>query len=49
MDIDNAVKALWKEGIYAEGGMGCTGPIVQISEANKDKAVAILTKAGYIG
>ena len=49
MDIDNAVKALWKAGIYAEGGMGCTGPIVQISEANKDKAVAILTKAGYIG
>ncbi|MDO4264923.1 MAG: glycine/sarcosine/betaine reductase complex component C subunit beta [Eubacteriales bacterium] len=49
MDIDNAVKALWKEGIYAEGGMGCTGPIVQISEANKEKAVAVLTKAGYIG
>ena len=49
MDIDNAVKALWKAGIYAEGGMGCTGPIVQISEANKDKAVEILTKAGFIG
>ncbi len=49
MDLEDAVRALWKEGIYAESGMGCTGPIVQISEANKEKAVAILTQAGYIG
>lgn len=31
MDLDDAVMTLWKEGIYAESGMGCTGPIVQIS------------------
>ena len=49
MDLDDAVKTLWKENIYAESGMGCTGPIVLISDANKAKAVEILTKAGYVG
>ncbi len=48
MDLDDAVKTLWKENIYAESGMGCTGPIIRISDANKEKAVEILTKAGYI-
>lgn len=49
MDLEDAVRALWRAGIYAESGMGCTGPIVQMSEANKERAVAILTQAGYIG
>ena len=49
MDIDDAVKVLWKAGIYAESGMGCTGPIVLISEANKEKAADLLKNAGYIG
>lgn len=48
MDLEEAVTALWKAGIYAESGMGCTGPIVQISDVNKEKAVGILKKAGYI-
>ena len=48
MDLDDAVMTLWKEGIYAESGMGCTGPIVQISEANLEKATGILKEAGYI-
>ena len=48
MDLEDAVQALWKENIYAESGMGCTGPIVRISEANKEKAVEILKKAGYV-
>ena len=48
MDLDDAVAALWKAGIYAESGMGCTGPIVLMSEANRDKAVEILKNAGYI-
>ena len=49
MDLDDAVKCLWKAGIYAESGMGCTGPIVLMSDANKAKAVEELKKAGYIG
>ena len=48
MDLEDAVKALWKEGIYAESGMGCTGPVVMMSEANEPKAREILKKAGYI-
>ncbi len=49
MDLEDAVKTLWKAGIYAESGMGCTGPIVLMAEAEHDKAVAALKEAGYIG
>ena len=49
MDLEDAAKALWKEGIYAETGMGCTGPIVMMSDANLEKSKEILKKAGYIG
>lgn len=49
MDLEDAAQALWKAGIYAETGMGCTGPLVMMSEANHDKAVEILKAAGYIG
>jgi len=49
MDLEDAVKVLWKAGIYAESGMGCTGPIVMLSEANREKAFEILKKAGYVG
>lgn len=49
MDLEDAVRVLWKAGIYAESGMGCTGPIVLMADANKERAAEILTKAGYIG
>lgn len=49
MDLEDAAKALWKAGIYAETGMGCTGPLVMMSEANLPKAQEILKAAGYIG
>lgn len=49
MDLEDAAKALWKAGIYAETGMGCTGPLVMMSAANFDKAKEILKAAGYIG
>ena len=49
MDLEDAVQALWKVGIYAESGMGCTGPLVMMSEANHEKALEILKKAGYVG
>ena len=49
MDIDDAVQSLWKEGIYAESGMGCTGPVVMIPGAHLDKAENILRSGGYIG
>ena len=48
MDLDDAVKCLWKINIYAESGMGCTGPIIRVSDANLAKAEEELKKAGYI-
>ena len=48
MDLDDAVKVLWKINIYAESGMGCTGPIIRVSDANLAKAEEELKKAGYI-
>ncbi|MCI9557322.1 MAG: glycine reductase [Lawsonibacter sp.] len=49
MDLEDAAQALWKAGIYAETGMGCTGPLVMMSQANLAKAQEILKAAGYIG
>lgn len=48
MDIEDAVQVLWKQGIYAESGMGCTGPVVMVAEEKVSKAAAILSKAGYV-
>lgn len=49
MDLEDAVKVLWKAGIYAESGMGCTGPLVMMSEANRARALELLQAAGYVG
>jgi len=48
MDLEDGVQVLWKAGIYAESGMGCTGPIILVSEANMERAEAELKKTGYI-
>lgn len=48
MDLEEGVQTLWKEGVYAQSGMGCTGPIILVSEENLHKSKAILEKAGYI-
>lgn len=47
MDLEDAVRELWKKGIYAESGMGCTGPIVLVSEAKLSEASKALAAAGY--
>lgn len=48
LELEDAVKMLWKNGIYAESGMGCTGPIVMVSERKQDQAIKILSQEGYI-
>ncbi|KXG78881.1 glycine/sarcosine/betaine reductase complex component C subunit alpha [Thermotalea metallivorans] len=48
MDLEDAVKTLWKAGIYAESGMGCTGPIVLVHEEKVHKATEILSQAGFV-
>ncbi len=48
MDLEDAVEKLWRSGIYAESGMGCTGPIVMVNEAKEQDAIKILAEAGYV-
>lgn len=48
MDLEDGVRLLWKNGVYAESGMGCTGPVILVSEANAERSVEILRKGGYI-
>lgn len=48
MDLEAAVQVLWKKGIYAESGMGCTGPIVLVSELKIQQAIAVLAAAEFV-
>ena len=48
LDLEDAVHLLWSKNIYAESGMGCTGPIVRVSTANLDQAAEILRQGGYV-
>lgn len=48
IDLEDAVQALWKAGIYAESGMGCTGPMVMVNEAKLEAAMETLAKEGYV-
>ena len=48
MDLDTAVSFLMKAGIYAESGMGCTGPIVLVNEVKFAQAFGILAKEGLV-
>ena len=48
IDIENACKVLWKAHIYAEAGMGCTGPVILLAGEDAEKARELLTAAGYI-
>lgn len=49
MDLEDAVACLWKAGIYAESGMGCTGPIILVSEERVEAATEALKTAAFIG
>ncbi|WP_066503633.1 glycine/sarcosine/betaine reductase complex component C subunit alpha [Abyssisolibacter fermentans] len=48
MELEDAVTVLWKNRIYAESGMGCTGPIVMVNETKLTQAIEILKQEGYI-
>jgi hypothetical protein len=43
MELDNAVDVLWQNKIYAETGMGCTGPVVMVSEEDIEDAQKLLS------
>jgi hypothetical protein len=42
MELEDAVAELWRNGIYAESGMGCTGPVVMVSESKVELAKEFL-------
>ena len=48
LQLEDAVQALWAAGIYAESGMGCTGPIVMVAQEDTDAAMGLLGKRGYL-
>lgn len=48
LDLEEAVRALWVEGIYAESAMGCTGPVIKLPARHEERAREILKEQGYI-
>ena len=49
MDLEDAVKLLWKHDVYAESGMGCTGPIILVNDSKIEPAIKILQDNEFIG
>ena len=48
LEIEHAVKTLWRAGIYAESAMGCTGPVVKLAAHNAEKGKTVLKENGYL-
>ncbi|MFP4481429.1 MAG: glycine/sarcosine/betaine reductase complex component C subunit alpha [Thermovirgaceae bacterium] len=48
LSIEDAVRDLWKNGIYAESAMGCTGPVVKVASSRLAEATEILQKNSYL-
>ncbi|MCE5202261.1 MAG: glycine reductase [Synergistaceae bacterium] len=48
LEIETAVRFLWKAGIYAESSMGCTGPVIKMAAKNVERAEALLRENGYL-
>lgn len=48
LSLEEAVKALWKVGIYAESAMGCTGPVVKVPGTSAERSREVLRKTGHL-
>ncbi|MGX6977910.1 glycine/sarcosine/betaine reductase complex component C subunit alpha [Vagococcus elongatus] len=48
MELEDAVSVLWKENIYAESGMGCTGPVILVNEQWIESAEQLLKKEKFL-
>ena len=48
LEIEAAKNSLWKKDIYAETGMGCSGPVILVAEADEPEAREELKNAGFI-
>lgn len=48
LDMEAAVRALWREGIYAESAMGCTGPVIRVPKDVLEAARGCLKQNNFI-
>lgn len=48
LELEAAVKALWKVRIYAASGMGCTGPVILVAPEDAQEAKRVLQQEGFI-
>ena len=48
LEIEDAAEALWKQDIYAEAGMGCTGPVILVAPEDFEVARQKLIELGFI-
>lgn len=48
LELEDAVKALWQEKIFASSGMGCTGPVILVANEDRDQALEVLKNKGYL-
>ena len=48
LELEDAVRVLWKKGIYASSGMGCTGPIILVAPEDHENAVNELKATEYL-
>lgn len=48
MEIENAVSCLLKNSIYVVSGMGCTGAVIMLNKKDKERAIDILKKKGFL-
>ncbi|WP_123052760.1 glycine/sarcosine/betaine reductase complex component C subunit alpha [Clostridium sp. JN-1] len=47
LELDDACNALWKQNIYCESGMGCTGPVILVADDKSENAIKVLEGEGY--
>lgn len=48
LQLEAAVELLWSAGIYAETGMGCTGPVVMVADEDVLASRKALKSGGYL-
>jgi hypothetical protein len=48
LNLDDAVLLLQDNGVYCEAGMGCTGPVIMVSEEDQNKSEEILKQKRFI-
>jgi len=45
LELDTAVRQVWKAGIFASTGMGCTGPVILVATEDLARALEILGRS----